>query len=82
MILPARDEMCSEAATTEMLAGIYVRVEAEEDLTVRPYQPPQTPTHSAANGAERPTADQLAGVYVPVEAPEDLTVQPRSDKSV
>jgi len=82
MILPTRDESCSGVATPEMLAGITVRVEAEEDLTVRPYQPPQTPTHSAANGAERPTAEQLAGVYVLVEAPEDLTVKPQSDRSV
>jgi hypothetical protein len=77
MILPARDESCSGDATPEMLAGVSVRVEAVEDLTIRPSQSPRTPTHSAANGTERPTADQLAGVYVHVEAPEDLTVQPR-----
>lgn len=82
MILPAWDESCSGAATPEMLAGVTVRVEAEEDLTVRPYQHPQTPTLSTANGAERPTADQLAGVYLHIEAPEDLTVQPRSDRNV
>ena len=82
MILPAWDESCSGAATPEMLAGVYVRVETEEDLTVRPYQPPQTPPHSTANGAERPTVDQLAGIYLHVEAPEDLTVRPRSDRSV
>jgi hypothetical protein len=82
MILPGRDESSPETVTPEMLAGVTVRVEAEEDLTVRPYQPPQTPTHSAANGAGRPTADELAGVYCHVEAPEDLTVQSRSDKNV
>jgi hypothetical protein len=82
MILPARDETCSEAATSEMLAGVYIRVEAEEDLTVRPYQPPQMPVHSTANGAERPTVEQLAGVYVHVAAREDLTARHRSDKSV
>lgn len=74
MILPAWDESCSGSAPSEMLAGVTVRVEAEEDVTVRPYQPPQTPNHSAANSAERPTADQLAGVYFHIEAPEDLTV--------
>ncbi len=82
MILPAGDESCSGVATPEMLAGVYVQVEAEEDLTVRPYQPPQTPSHSVAHGAERPTADQLAGVYFHVEASEDLTVQPRSDRHI
>ena len=82
MILPAWDESCSGVVTPEMLAGVYVRVEAEEDLTVRPYQPPRTPTHSTANGAERPTADQLAGVYVHVEAPEDMTERPQSDRNV
>jgi hypothetical protein len=82
MILPAWDESCSGVVTPEMLAGVTVRVEAEEDLTLRPYQPPQTPTPLIANGAERPTADQLAGVYFHVEAPEDLSVLPRSDKNV
>jgi hypothetical protein len=76
MIPPARDESGLGEATPEMLAGIPVRVEADEDLTVRHSQGPQTPAESTANGAGRPTTDQLAGVYVEVEAPEDLTVHP------
>jgi hypothetical protein len=78
MISPARDESCSGVLTPEMLAGLSVRVEAEEDLTVRPCQPPQPPAGPAANDTEQPTSDQLAGVYLHVEAPEDLTVHPRA----
>ena len=80
MILPASGESCSGSVTPEMLAGVYVRVEAEEDLTVRPYQSPRSATHSNANGAARPTADQLAGVYLHVEASEDLTVRTPSER--
>src|SRR5262249_8714776 len=70
---PTQNESPTGGPTREMLAGVYVRVEAEEDLTLRPCQPPQP---AASNGEERPTVDQLAGVYVCVEGPEDLTVHP------
>ena len=78
MIPPAQDKSCSEVPTSEMLAGLSVRVEAEEDLTVRPCWPPQPPVCPAASGGEQPTTDQLAGVYLQVEGPEDLTVRPRA----
>jgi hypothetical protein len=77
MVLPAWDESCSGNPTPEMLAGIYFRMEGEEDFTVRPCQAPQTPVDSATNGAGGPTTEQLAGVYLQVEAAEDLTVYPR-----
>jgi hypothetical protein len=60
-----------------MLAGVYLCVEAEEDLTLRPYQP-GTPTAAAGRRGALPTTDQLAGVYLCVEGPEDLTIHPRS----
>jgi hypothetical protein len=78
MIPPARDESCSGEPTPEMLSGISVRIEAEEDLTVRTRQPPQPQANSANNGTDQPGTDQLAGIYVLVEAPEDLTVHPRT----
>src|SRR5262249_27987406 len=73
VIPPIQNETPQEGPAPEMLAGVYLYVEAEEDLTVRPCQPPQP---AADNGAERPTQDQLAGVYLRVEGPEDLTVHP------
>jgi len=76
MFPPAPDNSFSDKPTPERLAGVYLEVAAEEDLTVRPYQAPQPPAASTANGPEPVTADQLAGVYLHVEAPEDLTVRP------
>jgi hypothetical protein len=76
MLPPARDESCSGGPTPEMLAGVYLEVEAEEDLTIRPCQLPETFPESIPNGMERPSTDQLAGLYLHVEAPEDLTVHP------
>jgi hypothetical protein len=64
-------------ATPEKLAGISVRVEAEEDLTVRQNRPPQTLGGADANGTGHPTINQLAGIYVEIEAAEDLTVRPQ-----
>jgi len=61
-----------------MLAGVYLEIAAEEDLTVRPYQPPQPAADSTADGPMPPTTDQLAGIYLHIEAPEDLTVYPRA----
>jgi hypothetical protein len=78
MLPPTRDESNSGEPTPEMLAGLSVRIEAEETLTVRPFQAPQPPAGPATNGAERPSTEQLAGVYVEVEGPEDLTVHPRT----
>ena len=74
MVPPPRDESCSESATPEMLAGLSVRIEAEEDLAVRAFRPPLPPT----NGTDRPGVDQLAGIYIRIEASEDLTVHPPS----
>jgi hypothetical protein len=59
-----------------MLAGVSLRVEAEEDSAVRPHRPAQPSSVGDANGKERPTAEQLAGVYLEVEAAEDLSVHP------
>jgi hypothetical protein len=75
MIPPGRSE---ETPTPEMLAGVAVEIEAEEDITVRRCQPPQTDQVSGNNGVTLPTVNQLAGVYLDVEAPEDLTVRPAS----
>ncbi len=61
-----------------MLAGMNVRIEADEDLTIHRVQSPQPLAGSLANGSAKPTTDQLAGVYVLVEAFEDLTVHPRA----
>lgn len=72
----AENAPCSEEPTPMMLAGLYVRIEGAEDLTIRHYQSAQTPLGPAPNDAVQPTADQLAGVYCQVEAPEDLTVHP------
>jgi hypothetical protein len=58
------------------LAGVPVRVEADEDLTVRPVQAPQPLPAPAGNGDGHPGTDQLAGVYIEVEGPEDLAVHP------
>jgi hypothetical protein len=61
-----------------MLAGVTVVIEAEEDVTVRPCQPPQSSADDEGTGVTPPTAKELAGVNVHVEAPEDLTVRPVS----
>jgi hypothetical protein len=74
---PDRDESCAGSVSPDLLAGISVRIEAEEDLTVRRCQSPQLPREPPANGTEPPSTDQLAGIYLEVEAPEDLTVHPR-----
>jgi hypothetical protein len=60
------------------LVSINVRIEAEEDLTVRPARLPQPPSGPVDQCTGRPTTDQLAGVYVLIEGPEDLTVRPRA----
>lgn len=76
MIPPVRDEPFTGGILPEMLAGVSVRIEAEEDLTIRPYQVPQPPILPATNGAAEPTPDHLAGIYLSVEAAENLTVRP------
>ena len=76
MIPSSKGVSSSNGITPEMLAGVTVRIEAEEDFTIRPCQAPQTAANAAANGTGRPMTDQLAGVYVQVEAYEDLTVRP------
>jgi hypothetical protein len=81
MIEPGRDNFGSVEATRAALAGISVRIEAEEDLSVRPCQPPQPDTGSPSNGAGPPSTEQLAGIYVLVQAPEDLTVRPFTPKA-
>ncbi len=78
MIPPSSQDSCSGVPTPGMLAGVTVQIEAEEDLTVQPCQPPQGPTAPLANGTEPHDTEQLAEVYVEVEAPEDLTVRPRA----
>jgi hypothetical protein len=57
----------------DMLAGITIHVEAEEDLTVRPYK--KGDPSAFAVDANPPTIDQLAGRYVLIEADEDLTIR-------
>ena len=66
-------DSCSGRPTPEMLAGRYVEIAAEEDLTVQPYQPPQAVESTAP---ARPASDQLAGVSIVIEGDEDLTVRP------
>ena len=77
MIPPAPNLPCSGQPTPEMLSGLNVRIEADEDFSVRNVQRPQLLADSSANGVGKPSTDQLAEVYVLVEAFEDLTVHPR-----
>ena len=78
MIPTAPEESFSGGPTPEMLAGVYLCVEAEEDFTVRPYQSGAPSAATAGHRGKLPTPDQLAGVYLCVEGPEDLGVYPRS----
>jgi hypothetical protein len=57
MIPPVQSELFSGDVLPEMLAGVSVRIEAEEDLTLRPYQAPQPAVPLAANGVTQPTPD-------------------------
>jgi hypothetical protein len=61
--------------TPEMLAGVNVRVEAAEDLTIIPCCAPE-PTPSLATSS--PSVEQLVGHYILVEGEEDLTERPSS----
>ena len=63
-----------QAPTTQMLAGVFVQVEADEDLSVVPCRSPD-PAARIANDVA-PTPEQLAGRYLLVEAVEDLSVHP------
>jgi hypothetical protein len=78
MIPTAPDQPPAGGPTPEMLAGVYLCIESEEDLTLRPYQQPQPNAAALGITAELPTTDHLAGVYLCVEGPEDLAVYPRS----
>lgn len=59
--------------TSEMLAGVYIEIAADEDLTVVPCQPPILVTPSVEGFV--PGVDQLAGRFVSIEGPEDLTAR-------
>jgi hypothetical protein len=61
-----------EGPTIDMLAGLYVYLEGEEDLTIRPRQAPGSPAPAALPGEEQPTPDELAGIYVCVEGEENV----------
>jgi hypothetical protein len=71
---PPKTDLHSNAPTPEMLAGVFLQVEGDEDLSVVPCRPPE----QAAPGAETaiPTTEDLAGHYVLVEGVEDLTTHP------
>ncbi len=73
MLPPASKDSCLGNPTSDMLAGVYLEIAAEEDFFVKPRQPPQN--GSTGDSPGQPTPDQLAGVYVQVEAVEDLTVR-------
>ena len=59
----------------EQVGGITIRIEAEEDLSVRParapFHPPELPP-----GLTPTSPEVLAGITVCIEAEEDLTVRP------
>ena len=63
-----------QVPTTQMLAGVFLQVEANEDLSVAPCRAPD-PSARIANEVA-PTTEQLAGRYLLVEAVEDLSVHP------
>src|SRR5262245_54265647 len=48
-----------ENPTPEQLGGGYLYIEAEEDLTVRPWQPPRKAAGPAWNGQGCPTPECL-----------------------
>jgi hypothetical protein len=62
--------------TPEALAGRYVLIEAEEDLSETPCVIPGQKPAPPCTDAGAPTPDTLAGVYLHVEGEEDLTVGP------
>jgi hypothetical protein len=62
--------------TTEALAGRYVLIETEEDLSETPCAIPGQKPVPTCTDARGPTPDDLAGVYLQVEGEEDLTVGP------
>lgn len=64
----------SKKPTPELLAGIYVLVEGEEDVTSRPRCVP-LPAEADAKPIV-PTKEELAGHYLLVEGVEDLTEHP------
>jgi hypothetical protein len=78
MLPPTPKESFSGKPTPEMLAGVYLCVEAEEDLSVRPYQQAEPSGAAPGQGPESPTTERLAGVYLCVEGQEDTTVHARA----
>ncbi len=76
MIARNTDPYASKYPTPEMLAGVNVLVEAEEDLTVVPCRAPKPPAPGAAETV--PTTEDLAGHNILVEGHEDLTVHESS----
>lgn len=63
-----------QTLTTQMLAGVFLYVAGNEDLSVAPCREPDPSARIASEIA--PTTEQLAGRYLLVEAVEDLSVHP------
>lgn len=75
IVPPPLPKIGAGALTREILAGVYVEIAAEEDLTVRPSKGPRPTRPALPDGDKLPSPDKMQ-VNVHIEAKEDLTVRP------